>query len=448
MSDTENPFGDDASSPSQGRDESTGHPSEVTRNPGTAGVPVVRELTTGRMPSAEEEALAKLSFETQQRLAQEAFRRRKLRQYRTSLILFLLTLLSTTLVGADYWPLDILPGFFNVETQQTLLEHFERTWPTEGTPTLVDRFWQSIRMGCTYSIPLMAILLCHEMGHYLQAVRYRVPASFPYFIPLPLPPLGTMGAVILQGRGAADRKKMFDIAVTGPLAGLVATIPILYFGIQSSGYTSEVMPRGFAFGQPLLIEWLIEAIHGPPEAGMTFHWNGYATAGWVGVFITAMNLLPIGQLDGGHILYTLIGRKAHFVAWGLIVVAVYGMIRMDMYSYILLLILLTLTGPRHPPTADDTVPLGAIRHVIGWATLAFLLIGFTLQPIIVAEKRPGLEPPGVMQKDAPRDGVAGNRRGVRISPQNSQNRAWQTLIRRSHGAINDGSNLVRSGKNG
>ncbi len=356
------------------------------------------DSTTAPDNDVERQALAQLAEETANRLAWESFRRRKLRQYRTSLILFVLTFCSTTLVGADYWPLDILPGFFNADTQGTLLEHFERTWPTVGTPTLADRYWQSIKMGCTYSIPLMVILLCHEMGHYLQAVRYRVPASFPYFIPLPLPPLGTMGAVILQGRGVADRKKMFDIAVTGPLAGLIVTVPVLFFGIQSSGYTADVMSRGFEFGQPLLIEWLIEAIHGPAPLGMTFHWNGYATAGWVGVFITAMNLLPIGQLDGGHIMYTLVGRKAHYVAWTLILVAVFGMIHTGMYSYILLLILLTLTGPRHPPTANDAVPLGVVRHVLGWATLGFLLIGFTLQPIIVAEKRPVLQPPAMLQQ--------------------------------------------------
>ena len=117
--------------------------------------------------------------------------------------------------------------------------------------------------------------------------------------------------------------------------------------------------------------------------------SGFAHAGWVGVFVTAMNLLPIGQLDGGHILYTLIGRKAHWIAWGLILSSVALMIYTQLFSYVLLLILLTLTGPRHPPTADDSVPLGKFRHFIGWGTLSFLVIGFTLQPIIIPETRPG-----------------------------------------------------------
>jgi len=339
--------------------------------------------------SQEQKALQQLTQDITNRMTWDAEVRRKRRRLRTSLILFVLTFLSTTLVGADYWPLDILPGYFNDGYRVRILNHLNQLWPSpDHVMTLTERFWQSIERGCLYSLPLMTILFCHEMGHFLQAVRYRVPASFPYFIPLPLPPLGTMGAVILQGRGVADRKKMFDIAVSGPIAGLVVTLPVLYFGIQSSGYAFPQSSDVFVFGQPVLVRWLIEAIHGPAPAGMIFAWNGIATAGWVGVFITAMNLLPVGQLDGGHIMYTLIGRPAHYIAWGLILMAVAVMLRTGMYSYILLLVLLTLTGPRHPPTADDTVPLGRARHVIGWATLSFLLIGFTPQPIVIPDSRP------------------------------------------------------------
>ncbi|MEO2016481.1 MAG: site-2 protease family protein [Fuerstiella sp.] len=349
----------------------------------TAPVIIAGQLTP------EEQAIQRLNDQMAARLAWESWHRHKRRRLRISAILFVLTFLSTTLVGADYWPLDIMPGFFSDEARVQILTHLARIWPTEPgqTLTISDRFWESVRLGCTYSCPLMLILLCHEMGHYLQAVRYGVPASFPYFIPLPLPPLGTMGAVILQGRGSANRKMMFDIAVTGPIAGLIVTVPILLFGVSSSGYVPASPQAGFEFGQPYIVHWIIEAIHGPAAPGMVFHWNGYATAGWVGVFITAMNLLPIGQLDGGHIMYTLIGRRAHWIAWGLILTAVAAMIRMEMYSYVLLLILLTLTGPSHPPTADDTVPLGQNRHIVGWATLAFLIIGFTFQPIVIPDQR-------------------------------------------------------------
>lgn len=316
------------------------------------------------------------------------------RRFRLSLTLFVLTFLSTTLVGADYWPLDILSGYFDPQTESEILVELNFRWPpaADHTPTLTDRFWESLRRGCTYSIPLMLILFCHEMGHFLQALRNKVPASLPYFIPLPLPPLGTMGAVILQGRGAADRRKMFDIAVSGPIAGLIITLPILIYGIYTSGYQWRMFGPAFEFGQPLLVQWLINGIHGPPPLGQVFEWNGWATAGWVGIFVTAMNLLPVGQLDGGHIMYTLIRKPAHYVAWGIIVVAVATMIYMRMFSYVLLLILLTMTGPRHPPTSNDNMPLGWHRHVIGWLTLSFLIIGFTPQPIMIPERRPEFSP--------------------------------------------------------
>ena len=349
--------------------------------------------------SPEQVEVERLKIDAATRAVYDAEVRRRRRHLRTSLILFVLTFLSTTLVGADFWPLDIVSGFFNPQTEQEILVELNFRWPPAAgqTPTLMDRLWESIARGCTYSCPLMLILFCHEMGHYLQAVKNRVPASLPYFIPLPLPPLGTMGAVILQGRGAADRRKMFDIAVSGPIAGLVITMPILIYGLQTSGYQWQLFGPGFEFGQPLLVKWLIDAIHGPAPIGQVFVWNGWATAGWVGIFITAMNMLPVGQLDGGHIMYTLIGKPAHYIAWGIILVAVSAMIYSGLYSYVLLLILLTLTGPRHPPTANDAMSLGWQRHVIGWLTLSFLVIGFTPQPIMIPERRPEFDPEQILE---------------------------------------------------
>ena len=337
-------------------------------------------------------AISELELATGYRLEEEARRRRRRKSVRFCFILFALTFLSTTIVGADFLPLRILYGLYDSQYGVNLKAALDQFIPSAIPMTLVDRFWQSVARGCTYSVPLMVILFAHEMGHYLQAVRYRIPASLPYFIPLPLPPMGTMGAVILQGEGGADRRKMFDVAVSGPIAGLVVTIPVLLYGIHTSGYIPTTMTRVFEFGQPLVLQWLIESVHGEPVPGLTFHWNGYATAGWVGVFITAMNLLPIGQLDGGHILYTLIRRPAHYVAWGLILTAVGIMIHRGLYSYLLLLVLLMVTGPRHPPTADDSVPLGITRHIVGWLTLSFLLVGFTLQPIVISD---GTEPTGI-----------------------------------------------------
>lgn len=128
-----------------------------------------------------------------------------------------------------------------------------------------------------------------------------------------------------------------------------------------------------------MIEWLKPA----PGENMEFMLNGYAFAGWVGVFITGMNLLPVGQLDGGHILYTLIGKHAHKIALITVGAGAGMMIYSGIYSYSLLLILLMMTGVRHPPTANDNVPIGVGRQLIGWLTMAFLIIGFTPEPIMM-----------------------------------------------------------------
>ena len=261
-----------------------------------------------------------------QRAEYQKYKRRKLR---TSVILFVLTLCSTFLVASGYVPftwlaIQMSPPFGD-DLERQILDH---ALATGDVPKSLNEFlWENLISGVMYAIPLMSILFCHEMGHYLLSVRHRVPASLPYFIPLPLPPLGTMGAVILQGRGVATRRQMFDIAVAGPIAGLVITIPVLLLGIYQSGYKTLVPRGGLEFGEPLLLQWVIHWIHGPGLPGQSFMITSLGLAGWVGVFITAMNLLPVGQLDGGHILYTLIGRKAHVVAMFVIVAGVALMAR-------------------------------------------------------------------------------------------------------------------------
>lgn len=239
--------------------------------------------------------------------------------------------------------------------------------------------------GATYALAVIGILGAHEMGHYLQARRYHVPASLPFFIPFPISPLGTMGALIVQEAGVADRKAMFDIAISGPLAGLVMTAPILWFGLASATSAFFVPhPSSIVFGDPPLITWLYEWMHGPKPAGheILLDNNPLLFAGWVGVFITALNLIPIGQLDGGHILYTMIGKRAHLVAVLLMYGAVGYMIYSKNFAYALMLMLLMMMGPRHPPTADDNVPLGWFRILLGWLTLSFIIVGFTPTPIV------------------------------------------------------------------
>ena len=129
------------------------------------------------------------------------------------------------------------------------------------------------------------------------------------FIPLPFSPLGTMGAVIIQQAGVANRKSLFDIAISGPLAGLAVAIPLNWWGIQHS-QVIPVPPNSVGWTNPLLVEWMIGWIKEPLRPGQDIVLNPILFAGWVGIFITGLNLIPIGQLDGGHILYCLLGRKA------------------------------------------------------------------------------------------------------------------------------------------
>ncbi len=232
--------------------------------------------------------------------------------------------------------------------------------------------------GWAYAIPVMGILLCHELGHYLQARRYHVPASLPYFIPMPFGPIGTMGAVIAMRGHMGNRKALYDIGISGPLAGLVPTMICCLVGLS----WSRVGTGPDTFGEPLLFQWMARWYFGPLSEGQTVLVHPLAFAGWVGMFITALNLIPIGQLDGGHVLYALLRKKARVVAWFLLYAAFAGVVLAGRYEWSLMLLLLVMIGPSHPPTADDDVPLGIGRIILGWLTLAFVFVGFTPTPFM------------------------------------------------------------------
>jgi len=244
-----------------------------------------------------------------------------------------------------------------------------------------------VRGGLLYCVSVMGILLAHELGHYLQSLRYRIAASLPLFIPMPISPFGTMGAVILQRDNTADRRQMFDIAISGPIAGMLVAIPLCIWGIQHS-YVMEIDPAnpGPQFGTPLLLDWMANWIRGPLPPTRSLTVNPQLFAGWVGFFITALNLLPIGQLDGGHILHCLLpgqAKKLSSVLYSFLVFAVIGggwLHDQRLFSWSLMLFLLWRMGTEHPPTSDDTVPLGWGRTILGWLTLAFIVVGFTPIP--------------------------------------------------------------------
>lgn len=238
--------------------------------------------------------------------------------------------------------------------------------------------------GFGYMLPVMLILLAHEMGHYITSLIYRVSVSPPFFLPMPFTPLGTFGALIVRQGGREDRKILFDIAIAGPLAGLVIAIPVCIYGAMIAVEVPHhlVPVHEYEFMAPPFVGWIVKMVRGSWPPGVSME-SAVLDAGWVGIFITGLNLIPIGQLDGGHILYALIGKRAHQVATGLIVGSFLYMILSGNPTFMLMLFLIVMMGPYHPPTANDHAPLGTFRIVLGWLTLAFILVSFSPTPIVV-----------------------------------------------------------------
>ncbi len=279
------------------------------------------------------------------------------------IVLFVATCLSTFWVGAaKYHPLD-----------------------TMGNPSAMWAVIQSNWVeGLTYMGAVLAILLTHEMGHFLQTVRHGIPASYPLCIPVPFNPIGTMGAVISMDGMRADRKQIFDIGIAGPLAGLVVAIPILWVGVQQLDLTTDVGPREIQLNSPVIVTWMMEYLH--PEWNDKSDWiaisqvNPWFMAGWVGMLITGLNMLPISQLDGGHTLYGLFGPRAQSYARAFLVVAIaYVVINLEQAAiWSPMLILVILMGVNHPKTANDKVELDDVRWILGMASLSIPILCFPL----------------------------------------------------------------------
>jgi membrane-associated protease RseP (regulator of RpoE activity) len=247
-------------------------------------------------------------------------------------------------------------------------------WVTHG-------YWQA---GLWYGTSIILILLAHEMGHYLMCRKYGIQATLPFFLPFPVPflnPFGTFGAVIKMESRIPSRRALFDVAVAGPLAGLALTIPSIYFGIQLSKVvqmTPEVSQGTIYLGESFLFAQLSKLAIGTLPEGTDVMLHPLAFAGWAGLFVTALNLLPIGQLDGGHVVYALLGRRHNFIATAALVA--FGLICIFIYQgWFLLLLLLIWFGHRHPPTLDET-PLDDKRIAIGIITLIIFVLSFTPEP--------------------------------------------------------------------
>ena len=261
--------------------------------------------------------------------------------------------------------------------------------------------------GWPFAVTILGILTAHELSHYFVGRRYGSPTSLPYFIPLPLSIIGTMGAVIVQRGPMRSRKALFDIGIAGPIGGLVLAIPLLFIGLALSyvGTPQEFMdlPPGEPIpvmqeGNSLLYMAAKYITHGQilpnPETGRDV-WlsppspgGSVAFAAWAGLLVTAFNLFPIGQLDGGHAAYALWGHKAWKLArifvgvifgWGLLLTI---MGNQAGSTWLVWGGLSSLMGPRHPPPLNDVTPLDGKRKLLGWAMIAVFVIIIIPVPLI------------------------------------------------------------------
>jgi membrane-associated protease RseP (regulator of RpoE activity) len=232
--------------------------------------------------------------------------------------------------------------------------------------------------GLPFSITLLLILLAHEMGHYLTCVRYGIDASLPYFLPAP-PLIGTFGAFIRIRSPIYTKRALFDVGISGPLAGFAVLLPALAIGMANSKIVHGFGNHGdFVFGTPLIqrvFEWVV--FPGTPGADIYLH--PVARAAWVGVLATALNLLPIGQLDGGHVLYSFIGDRNRLLS-KIFVVCLAVMAPIFGWTWLFWALLLFFFGLRHPVIFDAS-KLDSTRIRLGWLAVVIFLLSFTLTPI-------------------------------------------------------------------
>lgn len=265
-------------------------------------------------------------------------------------VLFILTFLSTTATG-----------LFMTDAQ--------------GLPRLM--------LALSYSVPIMIILTGHEMGHYISARLYGVPVSLPYFIPLPfLSPFGTMGAFIRMRSMPPDRRSLFDIAFWGPAMSFFLSIPFLVIGL----YLSEVhriLPNfnGFIYGDSLLTKLAAGLFFNVPN-GYEVYIHPMAFAAWAGFFVTAINLFPIGQLDGGHIAYAVLGKRQREISYLFLAILIF--LSFEFSGWFLWILILIFMGLNHPPLPSEYFhnhPLDSKRKKMALFSAVMLILCFVPYPV-------------------------------------------------------------------
>jgi membrane-associated protease RseP (regulator of RpoE activity) len=278
-------------------------------------------------------------------------------------LLFLLTVVTTTLAGEGHY----------------------LSWVTDfGVKPVSLSSADLLVRGLWYSGTILAILGCHELGHYFACRYYDVDASLPFFLPVPFAFTGTLGAVIRIKEPIPSKRMLFDIGIAGPIAGFLVAVPALVLGLWMSRLA--VFPSdadGFELGEPLLFKITSWLILGPPPEGYTVSLHPMAFAAWFGMLATALNLFPIGQLDGGHISYALLGRRSSTVT----LIAIGGAAILTLISTswliwtLLAILMLARFGRHHPRTFDEDVPLDPRRKWLALFAVVMFVLCFTIAPI-------------------------------------------------------------------
>jgi len=280
-------------------------------------------------------------------------------------LLFALTLATTTLIGAGHYA--------------SYLDDFR------GSTVLPLAFPELLVRGLWYSGTILAILGSHELGHYFACRYYNVDASLPFFIPVPILLTGTMGAFIRIREPIPQKRMLFDIGIAGPIAGFVVAVPALFLGIAMSHVAK--LPdtfTGYELGEPLLFKLASWLLWGTQADGYSLNLHPMAFAAWFGLLATALNLFPIGQLDGGHISYAVLGsRVSTYVTFSTVAVAM--LLAWFASSWImwtaLTVVMLIVFGPRHPRVFDEEVPLDRSRLLLALFALLMFVLCFTPAPI-------------------------------------------------------------------
>jgi membrane-associated protease RseP (regulator of RpoE activity) len=281
-------------------------------------------------------------------------------------LLLLLTIASTTYVGAENYA--AFKADFTSDPVRGL---------TLGALLL---------RGCWYSGTILAILGCHELGHYFACRYYDVDASLPFFLPAPIVLTGTLGAFIRIREPIPTKRMLFDIGIAGPLAGFAVAVPALLFGLGLSHVAR--LPSDFSgleLGEPLLFKLATRIVWGPIADGYSLNMHPMAFAAWFGLLATALNLFPIGQLDGGHISYAVLGRKSSYVTLVMIAVAVtLTFFSMSWLVWTCMMVaMLFFFGRHHPRTFDEDEPLDHTRMILAGVALVIFVVCFTPAPVDV-----------------------------------------------------------------